>query len=200
MVKQNISYRWRKTSRPKLTEREPLPRPENSIPTHNVTQVSNEIIWHHRRSSWNYNQWTSQTNQGGFTKLIFPINALNKQKCSMRRAMRKPRYLQFKIFAAWLKELNNYLPLLPGSSASKKLDPKELNEILLQAVPKSWAKNVYIQGWDFGGRFYKETCKMFERMEIAEAVYEEGVQGQLPKTLNGQNPTVPVLAGIKRGE
>ena len=74
------------------------------------------------------------------------LNALNKQKRAMRRAMRKPQHLQFKIFAARLTELNNYLPLLPGSSAAKKMDPEELNEILLRAVPNAWARQAYIQG------------------------------------------------------
>ena len=44
---------------------------------------------------------------------FFPINALSKQKRAMRRAMRKPRDLPFKHFAARLMELNNYLPLFP---------------------------------------------------------------------------------------
>ena len=38
--------------------------------------------------------------------------------------MRKPRDLQFKRFAARLTELNNYFPLLLGSSAAKKMDPE----------------------------------------------------------------------------
>ena len=84
--------------------------------------------------------------------------------------MRKPLDIQFKIFAARLTELNNYLPIFPGSSADKKMDPKDLNKIILHAVQKYWTRQAYIQGWDFEGWSYKETCDMFERMEIAEAI------------------------------
>ena len=67
----------------------------------------------------------------------------------MRHAMRKPLKILFKHFCARHKELNNYLPLFPGSSASKKMPPEELNEILLHAVPNSWAKQASLQVWDF---------------------------------------------------
>ena len=62
----------------------------------------------------------------------------------MRRAMRKPRYLQFNRFAALHTELNNYLPLFLGLSVAKKMDPEELNEIQLHAFPNSWARQSYI--------------------------------------------------------
>ena len=52
------------------------------------------------------------------------------------------------------------------------MSPKELNDILIQAVPNSWAQQAYLQGWDFGGINYKDTCNMFERMEIAKAICE----------------------------
>ena len=48
--------------------------------------------------------------------------------------------------------------------------PEELNNIILHAVPNSWAKKAYIQGWYFERRSYKETCDMFKRMEIVEAI------------------------------
>ena len=54
------------------------------------------------------------------------------------------------------------------------MEPEELNKILLHAVINSWARQSYIQGWDFEGRSYKETCDMFERMEIEESIYEGG--------------------------
>ena len=80
---------------------------KDSIPAYDVTRGSSEIIWRHHNSSWQYNQWTPKTDQGVLNKLRFPLNVINKQKRAMRRAMRKPRYLQFKIFAAQLTELNN---------------------------------------------------------------------------------------------
>ena len=53
---------------------------------------------------------------------FFPINGINKQKRAMRRAMRKPQDILFKIFAAQLTELNNNPPLS-----------------LYQALPIKWA-------------------------------------------------------------
>ena len=90
----------------------------------------------------------------------------------MRRAMRKSRYLTFKRFNAQLTKLNNYPPLFHGSSAYEKMDPRELNDTLLHAVPNGWTKQAYLQGWEFEGKSYKDTCNFFERMEIAEQVYE----------------------------
>ena len=54
------------------------------------------------------------------------------------------------------------------------MDPEDLNNIILHAVPISWPRQAYIQVLDFEGRSYKETCNTFERMEIAEAIYEGG--------------------------
>ena len=48
----------------------------------------------------------------------------------------------------------------------------ELNKILLHVFPNSWAKQAYIQGWGFEVKFYKDTCEMFKRMDIAETIYE----------------------------
>ena len=79
-----------------------------------------------------------------------------------------------KVFAARLTELNNYLLLFPGSRVSKKIPTEELNRIILNSVPNALEKQAYLRGWDFEGRIYKDTCKIFERMEIAEQVYKGG--------------------------
>ena len=107
-----------------------------------------------------------------------PIKSLTKQKREMRRAMKKPWDILFKRFAARLTELNKNLPLLPGSSATKNINPEELNKIILQAVPKSRGKQAYLQGWDFEESPYKDTCDMIECTEIAESIYEGGSPSQ----------------------
>ena len=68
--------------------------------------------------------------------------------------------------------MNNYLPIFPGSSAPKKITPEELNNIFLHTVPNVWAKQGYLKGWDFQEKTYKETCNIFERMDISAKVYE----------------------------
>ena len=41
-------------------------------------------------------------------------------------------------------------------------------------MPNERAKQSDLQGWYFELNTYKETCTMFERMEVAEKVYEGG--------------------------
>ena len=71
-------------------------------------------------------------------------------------------------------KINNYPTLFPGSSVSKKMATEELNKILLQSLSNEWTKQAYLQGWDLEVIIYKDTCKMFERMEIAEKFYKCG--------------------------
>ena len=44
----------------------------------------------------------------------------------MGRAMRKPWNMTFKSFAKRLMEMNNFLPILPGSDVSKEMEPNEM--------------------------------------------------------------------------
>ena len=79
----------------------------------------------------------------------------------MHRATCKPQILSFKNFAAQITELNHYPPLFYGLIKSKEMDSEELNKILLSILCNDWAKQYYLQGWDFEGKTYKETCDMF---------------------------------------
>ena len=79
--------------------------------------------------------------------------------------------MTFKSFAARLTEINNFLPIFLGSDVTKDMTHEELNDIILHAVPNSWVKKSYLQGWDFEMKTYKETCTLFEIMEISEQVY-----------------------------
>ena len=67
-----------------------------------------------------------------------------------------------------MMELKNGLSLLPGSRYVNKMETKELNKILLHAVTNEWAENSYLQALTFEVETYKETCKIFEHMELAE--------------------------------
>ena len=94
--------------------------------------------------------------------------------------MRKTRSMTFKHFSERLTEINNSLSLFPGSDASKKMEIEEINKILLHAVPNGWAKQSYLQGWYFELKAYRETCAIFERVEVAEQVYEGGTPSKIP--------------------
>ena len=72
--------------------------------------------------------------QEGLLDYFFRTNALSKQKRAMRRAILKPQSMTFKRFEERLTEMNNFLPLFPGSDDSKKMEMEELNKILLHAV------------------------------------------------------------------
>ena len=68
--------------------------------------------------------------------------------------------------------MDNFLPLFPESDVSKKMEPEYLNEIILHAVLNAWTKQSYLQGWDFELKTYKETCAMFEQMEVSKQFYK----------------------------
>ena len=68
---------------------------------------------------------------------------------------------------------------------------EELNKILLRAVPNAWAKQSYLQGWYFELNTYRETCAIFERIEVAERLLKHPL---------GQNPTVTLMSGNERDE
>ena len=77
------------------------------------------------------------------------MNAIYKKKHAMRRAMRKPCNISFKRLTARLTEINNFLPIFPGSDPTKKTPPEELNDKFLHAAPNGWERQSYLQGWDF---------------------------------------------------
>ena len=48
----------------------------------------------------------------------------------------------------------------------------ELNEILLNSITNIWSNQSYVQGFDCDTISFKKAVNMFERMEIAESIYE----------------------------
>ena len=52
------------------------------------------------------------------------------------------------------------------------MPPEEITDILLHNVPNCWERKFYLQGRNFEGKTYKETCEMFDTMEIAGKVYK----------------------------
>ena len=119
--------------------------------------------------------------QEGLLEYFLTINLISKKNLSIRRSTNKPQSMTFKRFAARLVEMNNFLPLFIGSDDLKKMKIKELNEILLHTVTNAWEKQSCLQGWDFELKTYRETCAMFERMEVSEQVYEEGTPYKTPR-------------------
>ena len=110
----------------------------------------------------------------GLLGYFYRIISRTKKNRAMRHAMRKPQNMTFKHFYARLTEIDNFLTHLPGSDLSKNITYEEISEIILHSVPNWRAKESYINGWYFNMKTYKETCAMFEQMELAWQVYEGG--------------------------
>ena len=49
-------------------------------------------------------------------------------------------------------------------------------------MPNGWYKQAYVQGFDCGFISFKKYVNMFERMEIAEYIYEGIVEPSYKKT------------------
>ena len=56
-------------------------------------------------------------------------------------------------------------------------------------MPNSWSKQAYVQGFDFCILLLKNAINMFERMDIADSIYEGVVEPSYKKLL-GKMPTV----------
>ena len=85
------------------------------------------------------------------TAHVFPARAAQMQKRWMRRCMRKPGEV-----CAWehinrVKEINEHLTQFPDPRegvASEKLGDDELKDILDFGNPRSWQKQMILQGFD----------------------------------------------------
>ena len=53
-----------------------------------------------------------------------------------------------------------------------KIGMTELNEILLNSMPNSWSKKLYVQGFDYESINFKKSINIFERKEIHKSIYE----------------------------
>ena len=85
--------------------------------------------------------------------------------------------------------LNEYLASFPGATMADKMGVTELNEILLNSMPKIWSKQAYVQGFDCETISFKKAVNMFEHMEISESIYG-GVVTIYYKKLLRQKPTI----------
>ena len=76
------------------------------------------------------------------------------------------------MFAERLQKLKNILPKFPGSYESRNIPQEELNKILLYSVTHGCANQAMILGFDYESETLFSALEPFERMEIAEAIYE----------------------------
>ena len=93
---------------------------KNKFSTYPTMRRRPTRIWQSSKLIHRHDKRPPNLHQYGFTCLLFTISDLTNQKRAMPRAMSKPWDLPMKIFSTWLIELNNFLPLFPGSRVSKK--------------------------------------------------------------------------------
>ena len=67
--------------------------------------------------------------------------------------------------------LNEYLASVTGDNIADEMSVPELNVILLNSMPNSWYKQMYVQGFDCEANSFKKAVNMFEHMGIAERIY-----------------------------
>ena len=83
----------------------------------------------------------------GLAKYSPPVNFLSKQKRSMRHGMKKTGNLTVRGYVAHLIDLNEYFAALLWANLIDKIGVIELNEILLNSMPKSWHNQAYVKGY-----------------------------------------------------
>ena len=65
----------------------------------------------------------------------------------MRRCMKKPHSLKVRHYAVRLIYLNGYLASFPGATMTDKIGATELNEFLLNSIPRSCYNQAYFKGF-----------------------------------------------------
>ena len=66
--------------------------------------------------------------------------------------------------------------MFPGEKSGDKICVTYINAILLKLIPNIWSKQAYVQVLDCESITFKADVNMFERMEIAESIYEGVVE------------------------
>ena len=76
---------------------------------------------------------------------------------------------------------------------------KELNEILLNSMTNIWSNQAYVHVFDCDYITFKKAGNMFERMEIAEYIYE-GVEKTSYKKFTREDDTRAGHRNQNRGQ
>ena len=105
------------------------------------------------------------------TLSVFPHRALETQKMWMRKYMKKPINMTYRIMQAKILKMNQSLPLFPNATEASKFSAAEILEILEFTLPAKWrAKfdlNSYVPTQHDRTRLLNE-CEALERNEKLE--------------------------------
>ena len=142
---------------------------------------------------------------------VLPTRALQRQRRYIRRHLRKPQSMNFRVFTARVLELNGYMAFFPngqlnehgvplGFGVEQSLPADELLDILEFALPNTWQKLLIEHGIDllkgtpdFGLRELASFC---ERKELTESMEKHlGPRGKNSESVH----TEPTLASKSSG-
>lgn len=116
------------------------------------------------------------------TASVFPHRALETQKLWMRRHMKKPAGMSYRLLQAKVMKMNKSLPLFPEGTMEAKFNNAELLELLEFALPATWRAKFDLDGYvptkHDRARLLKE-CEAIERNEKLDSSLNN--QKQMPK-------------------
>jgi len=130
------------------------------------------------------------------TKEIFPDRALQKQRRSIRRYVRKPEGMTTASFYARLVELNEQLKSFPGGTDTSKLSSDEMKEILEFALPKTWRVHMTLSQFICDEKTPKEILEFCKNIEGLEA--EHGSLAVAGVTDNRKSPSTKNSTRVSR--
>ena len=81
--------------------------------------------------------------------LLFPINNLSKQNCTISRGMRKPFEFKVSCYAVHMVKLNHKFSILYRAKESDKIRETELNENIFYIMPNCWIGKAYVNDFYF---------------------------------------------------
>ena len=91
----------------------------------------------------------------------------------MRRYMRKPKDMTTREYIARVNEINGYLNYFPPYNEDQGLATDELLDLLEFAVPNTWQKQFWLQGFDPIEHSVTEFTQFCERLEFTETLHAE---------------------------
>jgi Tfp pilus assembly protein PilE len=103
-------------------------------------------------------------------KSVFPYRALEIQKNWMRRIMKKPVNMTFRVMNTAVNRMNNALKHFPGATATSAFTEEQLVEILQWTIPARWVSKFDLDGYiitEHSRAKLVAQCEAMERFEAA---------------------------------
>ena len=106
----------------------------------------------------------------GILGFIAPHKALEKQKRYLRRYCRKPKDMKIRVFVNHLARINyqELIHLPPAFNHTQSLNVDELNDIIVNSIPRKWTREMDKQDFDPAEKTLNEVIAFCERMEASE--------------------------------